>query len=228
MNAVAIDDEPLALEIIRDFCTRIPEVTLLASFDNAVAGRQFIETHQPDLLFLDIHMPDINGLELVNSLSWRPALIFTTAYKEFALEGFELEAVDYLLKPFSLERFEKAIHKAKRFAVPGNQPEQADSLFVYAEYRMIKIKFEDILYIESLDDYIRIHLKTGRPVLTLLSLKKVAEKLPPGFMRIHRSCIVSLKQVDSFLGRKLRLLTGRELPVGETYLPALQQWMKPS
>lgn len=228
MNAVAIDDEPLALEIIRDFCSRVPGVELMAFFDNAVAGKQFIEAHQPELLFLDIHMPDINGLELVNDLAWRPALIFTTAYKEFALEGFELEAVDYLLKPFSLERFEKAVQKARRFAVADNPVKRTDSLFVYADYRMLKIKFEDILYIESLDDYIRIHLNTGRSVLTLLSLKKVAEKLPPDFMRVHRSCIVSLKQIDSFLGRKLRLVTGQELPVGETYLPALQQWMKPS
>ncbi|MBZ4191427.1 LytR/AlgR family response regulator transcription factor [Niabella beijingensis] len=227
MNAIAIDDEPLALEIIRDFCGRMPGIELIAFFDDAVTGRQFVEDHPPDLLFLDIHMPDINGLDLVNSLSAPPMLIFTTAHKEFALEGFELEAVDYLLKPFSFGRFEKAIHKAAKFYQPHKQP-QPDSLFVYAEYRMMKILFTDIIYIESLDDYIKIHLKNGRFILTLLSLKKVAEKLPAGFMRIHRSYIVSSKQIDSFLGRKLRLISGAELPVSETYLPALQQWMKPS
>ncbi|ANH81603.1 DNA-binding response regulator [Niabella ginsenosidivorans] len=228
IKAIAIDDEPLALDVISTFCKQCSGIALLEIFDNAVAGKTFAEKAQPDLVFVDINMPDINGLDLVNGLTYDPMIIFTTAYKEFALEGFELSAVDYLLKPFSFERFKKAIEKAEKY-YRGIREKKEDSLLVYAEYRMIKILFSDILYIESLDDYIKIYLKDGRSVLTLLSLKKVLERLPEQeFARIHRGYIVSIKEAVSFLGRKLRISNGAELPVGETYLGALLKWIKPS
>lgn len=228
IKAIAIDDEPLALDIISAFCKRCSGIGLIATFDNAVAGKAFAEKEQPDLLLVDINMPDINGLHLVNGLTYDPMIIFTTAYKEFALEGFELAAVDYLLKPFSFERFEKAVEKAGKY-YRGVRERKTDSLLVYAEYRMIKILFTDILYIESMDDYIKIYLKDGRFILTLLSLKKVLERLPAQeFIRIHRGYIVPIKEVVSFLGRKLRISNGMELPVGETYLSALLKWIKPS
>ncbi len=220
LSAVAIDDEPLALEIIKQYCTQINEIDLVQTFDNAVAGLDYINSQRPSLLFIDIDMPDINGIDLVNQLQARPMIIFTTAYKEFALEGFELEAVDYLLKPFSFERFEKAFQKALSKYQIGNTAGEIEPIFVYSEYRLIKIDLQNIIYIESLDDYIKIHLTHTKPVMTLMSLKKIAAKLPPKkFIRIHRSYIIATDHLTSLSGRKIKLSTGFELPVSESYLP---------
>ncbi|MCH5717014.1 LytR/AlgR family response regulator transcription factor [Niabella hibiscisoli] len=209
LSAVAIDDEPLALEIIKQYCTQINEIDLTQTFDNAVAGLDYINRHRPSLLFIDIDMPDINGIDLVNQLQSRPMIIFTTAYKEFALEGFELEAIDYLLKPFSFDRFEKAFQKALSRYQIGNTADELEPFFVYSEYRMIKIDFRDIVYIESLDDYIKIHLSNSKPVMTLMSLKKIALKLSPKkFIRVHRSYIVATDHLASLSGRKSGFLQG--------------------
>ncbi len=228
LSAVAIDDEPLALEIIKQYCTQINEIDLTQTFDNAIAGLDYINLHRPSLLFIDIDMPDINGIDLVNQLQSRPMIIFTTAYKEFALEGFELEAIDYLLKPFSFERFEKAFQKALSKYPIGGTAEEPEPIFVYSEYRMIKIDLRDIVYIESLDDYIRIHLKDSKPIMTLMSLKKIAIKLPPKkFIRVHRSYIIATDHLAALSGRKIRLSTGLELPVSESYLPDVLNRIKP-
>ncbi len=228
LSAVAIDDEPLALEIIKQYCTQINEIDLAQTFDNAVAGLDYINKQRPSLLFIDIDMPDINGIDLVNQLQSRPMIIFTTAHKEFALDGFELEAVDYLLKPFSFERFEKAFKKALSKYQIGSTAGEWEPLFVYSEYRMIKIDLLNIIYIESLDDYIRIHLNNSKPVMTLMSLKKIAAKLPPKkFIRVHRSYIIAADHLAAVSGRKLVLSTGAELPVSESYLPELLRRIKP-
>lgn len=228
LSAVAIDDEPLALEIIKRYCASIPEIDLTQTFDNAVAGLDYMNRYRPSLLFIDIDMPDMSGIDLVNRLQLKPMIIFTTAYKEFALEGFELEAVDYLLKPFSFERFEKAFQKALLQHQAGNTASEATPIFVYSEYRMIKINTPDIIYIESLDDYIRIHLNQAKPVLTLMSLKKITTLLPPGkFIRIHRSYIISADHLSMLSGRKVTLSTGMELPVSESYLAHLTNRIRP-
>lgn len=227
LKAIAIDDEPLALEIVKQYCAQHGDIELLQTFDNAVAGLEYINQCRPDLLFIDIDMPDMNGIDLVNRIRSRPMIIFTTAYKEFALEGFELEAVDYLLKPFSFERFEKAVQKAFSHYKAHNDTAKAGHIFVYSEYRMLKIDLDNIIYIESLDDYIKIHLADGKPVMTLMPLKKISQDLPADqFMRIHRSYIAAAKYISSLSGRRIILTNGTTLPVSESYAAQLARWTK--
>jgi two-component system LytT family response regulator len=174
-------------------------------------------------------MPDISGLDLVRSLQQRPLIIFTTAHKQFALEGFELDAVDYLLKPIQFDRFSKAVNKAIDYHKYKNTAsnEDSDSLFVHAEYRLVKIPLSEIEYIESLEDYIKIHLSIAKPVLTLMSLKKVLEKLPAEkFQRIHRSYIVPVAKVKSIQNRKVQLSGQVELPISDSYVSFINTWMK--
>ncbi len=229
LKCIAIDDEPLALEVIRNYAAKIPELELVQTFDDAISGAEFMRNTIVDLLFLDINMPDISGLDLVRSMEERPGIIFTTAHKKFAIDGFELDAIDYLLKPISFERFYKAVNKAVEFAKYKSKSanETKESLFVYSEYRLIKIPFADIEYIESLEDYIRIHLVNSKPVLTLMPLKKVLEKLPQDkFRRIHRSYIVAIDKVNSVQNRKVRLSSSTELPVSDSYASFIKEWKK--
>ena len=229
INCIIIDDEPLALDIIKEYVSKFSELQLVQTFDDAITGGEFLRNNTVDLLFLDINMPDITGIDLVRSLEERPMIIFTTAHKKFAIEGFELDAVDYLLKPISPERFSKAVNKATEYYNYKKQTraETLESLFVYSEYRMVKINLTDIEYIESLEDYIRLHLTSGKPVMTLMTMKKVLEKLPPKkFQRIHRSYIVSADKVRSILNRKARLTSGAELPISDSYLGFIDEWKK--
>lgn len=230
LRCIAIDDEPPALLLMKEYISRIPSLQLEQVFEDAVKGQAFVQEKGTDLLFVDINMPDLSGLELVRSLTKPPMVIFTTAYKNFAIEGFELDAVDYLVKPVAFERFEKAVKKAEdyfRYHQPPSRQEEPDSLFVYSEYRLVKILFSDIEYIESLEDYIRIHTINNKPLMTLMTLKKVLEKLPDGqFRRIHRSYIISFNKIKSVQGRKLRLLSGKELPVSDSYLSVISDWKK--
>lgn len=229
IRCIAIDDEPPALMLLQQYISRIPALQLQETFLDAVKGRDFLQQQGTDLLFVDINMPDISGLELVRSLPVPPLIIFTTAYRNFALEGFELEAVDYLLKPISFDRFERAVKKAEEFFVFRQQARSAapEALYVYAEYRLLKIPLTEIEWIESLEDYIRIHTKTGKPVMTLMTLKKVLEKLPESaFRRIHRSYIVSVPDVKSVQGRKVYLKSGKELPVSDSYTDFISDWKK--
>lgn len=228
IRAIAIDDEPLALELIRGYTAQFPALQLLQTFDDALSGAEFLRRTPVDLLFIDINMPDITGIDLVRSLPDRPMVIFTTAHKRFAYEGFELDALDYLLKPISMERFARTIHKTiglyryKHMPTPAEEPA---SLFVYAEYKLVRILLDDIEYIESLEDYIRIHLRNARPVLTLMPLKKVLEKLPADrFRRIHRSYIVAVRRICTIAQRKVCLFSGTSLPVSDTYADFIREW----
>ncbi|RDC64339.1 LytR/AlgR family response regulator transcription factor [Adhaeribacter pallidiroseus] len=227
VRCVAVDDEPLALDIITAYVARLPAITLIQTFDDALAASEFLRTTEIDLLFVDINMPDISGIDLVRSLAIKPLIIFTTAYKNFAYEGFQLEAVDYLLKPIAFEPFVKAVNKAIDFLELKNKPksEPEESLYVHSEYRLLKINLRDIEYIESLEDYIKIHVTGARPILTLLSMKKVLEKLPDAkFKRIHRSFIVPMAQVTAIQNRKAILLSGKELPISDSYTGFIQDW----
>jgi len=229
LKCVAIDDEPLALEVIKNYVARFTELEMLQTFEDAISAAEFIRSTAVDILFVDINMPDITGLDLVRSLEEKPIIIFTTAHKKFAIDGFELNAIDYLLKPISFERFTKAVAKALEYARYKNKTsiEESESLFVYSEYRLIKIRFNEIEYIESLEDYIRIHLVNAKPVLTLIPLKKVLEKLPAEkFRRIHRSYIVAIDKVNSVLNRKVRLQSATELPVSDSYASFIKEWKK--
>jgi len=229
LKCIAIDDEPPALELMAEYISRVPELQLLQTFDDAISGAEFLRHNPVDLLFIDINMPDITGIELVKSLEQKPIIIFTTAYKKFAYEGFELDAVDYLLKPIDFGRFSRAIAKAMEYYDYKKTAGQRENnfLFVRSEYRIIKINLGDIEYIESLEDYIKIYTSTDKPVLTLMPLKKVLEKLPPEkFKRIHRSYIISTDKVRSVQGRKVQLASNKELPISESYLDFIDEWMK--
>lgn len=226
IKCVAIDDEPLALHVIREYAKKFPALELAQLFSDAIAGAEFLRQHPVDLLFIDINMPDITGINLVRSLVNKPMVIFTTAYKQFAIEGFELDAVDYLLKPIAPERFERAVQKAidyYRFKNNRND-EMADSLFVRSGYELVKINLSDIEYIESLEDYLKIHRTTGKPVMTLMTVKAVLEKLPADkFQRIHRSYVVALNKVRSIANKKVRL-SNAELPVSDRYAGFINEW----
>lgn len=227
LKCIAIDDEPPALNLIKEYASQIPELQRLHTFDDAISAAEFIRSSQPDLVFIDINMPDISGLDLVRSLQSRPMIIFTTAYKKFAFEGFELDAIDYLLKPISFERFNKAVAKAMEYYQYKKNPAPAEEkyLFVYSEYRMVKINLQDIEYIESLEDYIRIYTLNAPPLLTLMPLKKVLEKLPADkFKRIHRSYIISIDKAKSVKNRKVTLESSAELPISESYASFVKEW----
>ncbi len=229
IRCVAIDDEPLALELIREYTMRYPVLKLVQTFDDAVAGAEFLRQTQIDLLFMDINMPDISGIDLVKSLKEKPMIIFTTAYKKFAMDGFDLDALDYLLKPIQFGRFARAVDKAVEYyqykKFPGK--ESQENLFIRSEYRMVKVELLDIEYIESLEDYIKIHLSDQRFILTLMTLKSMLEKLPPErFKRIHRSYIVPLAKVKSIVNRKLQLTSSRELPISDSYIHFVNEWMR--
>jgi DNA-binding LytR/AlgR family response regulator len=225
---VAIDDEPLALNLIKTYAERIPMLVRLQTFDDAITGAAYLQNNEVDLLFIDINMPDITGIELVGKLERKPVIIFTTAHKKFAVDAYDLDAIDYLLKPIDFERFERAVKKAADQIKLKQNPkeEQQNALFVRSEYQLIKIDLHDIEYIESVEDYLKIHLSSGKYIMTLMTVKSVLEKLPPAqFKRIHRSYVVPMNKIRSIANRKVRL-SSIELPVSDRYLDLFRDWKK--
>jgi two-component system LytT family response regulator len=226
IRCIAVDDEPLALDIIEEYISRVPFLTLTGKCSNGFQAMELLQKEPADLIFLDIHMPDISGIQFLKGLQYRPPVIFTTAHENYAMQGFDLDAVDYLLKPIPYERFLKAVNKAQEYFNYRNKPAagpatgastlEYDYLFVRADYKILKINFRDIRYIEGLKDYIKI-FAGDRPILTLQSLKSIEEKLPSrDFMRVHRSFIVSLPKIDSI--QKNRIMIGNsEIPIGDLY-----------
>lgn len=237
MTFIALDDEPLALVLIEKYARDIPEWTLLATFTDAAAAAEYLQNNTVDLLLSDINMPDISGLQFVQALpDERPMIIFVTAYKEFAHEGFNLDVVDYLVKPVAPERFKRALQKAADLLELQRKAEAAsapvltpleDHIFVFSEYQKVKILLKDVLYLESMGDYVKIFLESqAKPVLTLDRLKNLAERLQAqGFRRIHRSVVVNVEKVKAF--QKSRVQVGSEwLSVGEKYLGELGELLE--
>lgn len=227
-KCVAIDDELPALVLIKNYAGRIPELQMVQTFHDAISAGEYLRSNNVDLLFADINMPDINGIELVSSLENKPLIIFTTAYKKFAYEGFELDAVDYLLKPIDFERFQRGVKKA--FEILHNRVLQKkpdpENIFVRSEYKMVKIDLNEIDYIEGLEDYVKIYISNSKPVLTLTTMKSFMEKLPTGkFLRIHRSYIIPLFKVISAVNKKVLLKSGHTIPVSDTYAADLNSWI---
>jgi len=226
IRCLAIDDEALALDLIEDNIRKVPFLELVKKCKSAFEAMEFLQNEKIDILFLDIQMPDITGIQFLKSLQNKPIVIFTTAYEKYALEGFELDVIDYLLKPFSFDRFLKAVNKAKDYLHlkektishgTGNEVQSsAGYMFVKADYKLVKIDFNEILYIEGLKDYIKIY--TGeKPVLTLLSLKSLEEKLPSAdFVRVHRSFIVAVKKIQ-FIQRNFIHIGNKEIPISDNY-----------
>lgn len=231
MTFIALDDEPIALAIIERHACNIPDLQLVAAFSDAAAAAEFLRNNTVDLLLTDINMPDVSGLQFVRELpDERPMVIFVTAYKEHAHEGFNLNVIDYLVKPVSPERFYTSIQKAAGLLELRRKAEAAeatvpldDFFFVFSEYQQIKITIPDILYVEAMGDYVKIfHSTQPKPVLTLERIKVLADRLQHhGFRRIHRSYLVNMKKVEAFQKSKLRV-AGVWLPVGETYVEGLR------
>ncbi|MBP9213182.1 MAG: response regulator transcription factor [Chitinophagaceae bacterium] len=228
IHCIALDDEPLALQVIVQYCSKISYLQLDKVFTNPDEAKDYLKHNKVDLLFLDIQMPDINGVQFYKSLSTKPPVIFTTAFKDYAVDGFNVDAVDYLLKPFEYDRFLKAIYKAKEYIeFLASQDLQMSSIYVKVNYEMMKINLKDIDLIEALDDYIKIHIKPY-PVLTLMTLKGVLEKLPENlFVRIHRSYIIPLHKVEKFSKNKVQV-AGKEIPIGSSYADVYERLLSAS
>lgn len=231
IRTIAIDDEPLALQLVSGYISMTPYLELVGSFDNPLAAIDYISSQAVDLIFVDIQMPDLNGLEFTRSLDSSAKIVFTTAYEIYALEGFKLNALDYLLKPFSYEEFLKAAGKARRqMELESNTQISIEAnnqfLFLKSEYKIRRINFNDILYIEGLKDYIKVYT-TGedKPVLSLNSIKALEQKLPEEkFMRVHRSFIVNLDKIETI--ERSRILFGKVyIPISDQYKDKFQEFL---
>jgi two-component system, LytTR family, response regulator len=229
MKCIAVDDEPLALELMETYISQVPGLELLESFTDAISAWGYIQKNPVDLVFLDIQMPDITGIQLAKSLNRRqPMVIFTTAYSKYAVEGFNVEAIDYLLKPFEFSRFLEAVKKAREFKELHENavaPTEESAIFVKSDYQNVRINTKEILYIEGFDDYIRIHLESGKSIFTLMSLKSVMEKLPVNdFLRVHRSYIVPIKRIQRIYNQHIQL-GDKEIPIGKSYVSAVKTFL---
>lgn len=228
IRCIAIDDEPLALRQITGYIQKTPFLELVKSCQDAMDALGVLSANSVDLMFVDINMPGLNGLEFVRSLARRPMIIFTTAYSEYAIEGYKVDAQDYLLKPFGYSEFLTAAQKAlQRFEEKSTLEKlapQDDSIWVRSEYRTVRIPLQDVLYIEGMKDYVRIHLVDTKPVMTLTSLKALEELLPSNrFLRVHRSWIVSTAKITQ-LEKGTVVIAGKHLiPLGDQYKDSLSR-----
>jgi two-component system LytT family response regulator len=225
MNCIAIDDEPLALDVIGEFCKGINFLNLKGTFTNPFDAVEILNSQNIDLVFLDIHMPQITGIDFLRTLCHQPMVIFTTAYKEYAPLGFEIDAVDYLVKPFALDRFVKSVNKADMFLklnilqnniCKNSVGVSSDFLMIKIEYNTKRVDLDDILFIEGMKDYVKIYTGT-KPLLTKTTLKNIYDKLPTDrFLRVHKSYIVSLSKIDTIENNRIRIGEHR-IPVGELF-----------
>lgn len=220
IKAIAVDDEPLALELIETFCKQFEFLQFEKSFSKTGVALQYLEKNTVDLLFLDINMPAMSGIDFYKSLQHKPMLIFTTSYSEYALESYELDTIDYLLKPFTLSRFEKAVSKANEMynmVHNATVAEQSRYLMLKVDYGVVKVVLTDILFIEGLDNYLKIHLQNQSPVVVRLTMKALMEKLnEKEFVRVHRSYIVPFNRIESYK-QKVITIGAEEIPVGKNY-----------
>nr|WP_319397340.1 LytTR family DNA-binding domain-containing protein [uncultured Carboxylicivirga sp.] len=221
IRTIAIDDEPLALQLLTSYIEKTPFLELIGVFDNPIDALEFLNQEEVDLMFIDIQMPDLTGIEFARILDKSPKLVFTTAYEKYALEGFKFEAIDYLLKPFGYDDFLKAAKKAeKQIDLESQETVDANNsfLFLKSDYKIRRINFNDILYIEGLKDYVKVFLQhQDKPVMSLNSLKALESKLPDEkFMRVHRSFIVNLEKIETI--DRSRIVFGKEyIPVSDQY-----------
>ena len=240
LKCIAIDDEPLALRQITAYISKIPYLELTATFNNAIEAQAYLAGQPVDLIFVDINMPDLTGVDFVRSLTNRPMVIFTTAYSEYAIEGFKLDAVDYLLKPFGFADFSRSAAKAhalyelrqnQRSAsqkeMPEAEPKDKEYLSVKADYKVSLVRIADLVYLESEGEYVRMHLADGSTITTLFRLKNMEAALPAdSFMRVHRSYIVNLRAIKAYVKGRIFLNDSNEyIPIGESYKEAFQAYI---
>jgi len=231
INVIIVDDEPLALDVLETYIEKIPDINLITKCSNALEANAALKEHDVDLMFLDIQMPQLTGVDFLRTLQKPPKVIFTTAYANYAVEGFELNAVDYLLKPISLDRFMKAVNKAQeQISLEKNEggapsavvqdSKSEDFIFVKADKKLIKVNYADIVYIEGLKDYVIIRLNSNR-IITLQTMKSLEAKLPNTiFKRIHRSYIVNIKKIQAVQGNMVEVIeknVPKHIPIGKNY-----------
>jgi DNA-binding LytR/AlgR family response regulator len=228
IRTVLVDDEPLALQILENYVSQLPELELVGMCSNAIEANNLLQKEDIDLLCLDINMPQISGIEFLKSLKNPPLVIFTTAFPEYALEGYNLDVVDYLLKPISFDRFMKAINKVIERTGPkkSSHTEENDYVYVKADKKLIKVKYSDIIYIEGLKDYVIIRVNESR-IVTLQTMKSLTDKLPSDlFIRVHRSYLVNIDKISSIMGNMIEVFEkgkSKLIPIGKNYKDELME-----
>ena len=234
IRCLAIDDEPLALQQLVAYIGKVPFLELAAQCQSALEARQFLENDTVDAIFCDINMPDLNGMDFVKSLVVPPLVVFTTAYSEYAVEGFRVNAVDYLLKPFGLQDFQRAANRLKERldntpAAPASDisfTPNDNILFLKTDYRIVKVSIPDIRYIEGMSEYLKVWIEgEAKPIITLLSMKKIEERLPDYFMRIHRSYIINLNKIQEVNKNRVIMDADTYLPIGDLYKESFQSYL---
>ena len=235
IRCLAIDDEPLALQQIVAYISKVPFLQLAAQCQSALEARAFLEHDTADAIFCDINMPDLNGMDFVKSLAVPPLVVFTTAYSEYAVEGFRVNAVDYLLKPFGLQDFQRAANRLKERlennALAVSSPSVAgfpadNTLFLKTDYRIVKVSIPDIRYVEGMSEYLKVWVEgEAKPIICLLSMKKMEERLPGNFMRIHRSYIINLDKIREVNKNRVIMDADTYLPVGDMYKEAFLDYL---
>lgn len=241
IRTLVIDDEPLALQQLAAYTEKIPFLELVGQCQSAIEAREIIDREQVDAIFVDINMPDGNGMDFVRSLAAPPLVVFTTAYSEYAVDGYKVDAVDYLLKPFGLDEFRRAAMRVrKRYemenATPQPLPQQptqqpmpqqadGDDLFLKTDHRVVRIAISDIRYVEGMSEYLKIYIEGHRPLVVLLSMKKMEERLPDNFLRIHRSYIVNMRKVQEVAKSRIVMDKDTYLPVGDIYKESLSAYL---
>ena len=233
IRCLAIDDEPLALRQLVGYIQKVPFLELAAQCQSALEARKFLENDTVDAIFCDINMPDLNGMDFVKSLVAPPLIVFTTAYSEYAVDGFRVNAVDYLLKPFGLQDFMRAANRVKE-RLEGGVPTVSnasantsdDTIFLKTEYRIVKVSISDIRYVEAMSEYLKVYLESeAKPIITLLSMKKMEERLPDYFMRIHRSYIINLTKIQEVNKNRVIMDSDTYLPIGDMYKETFQKYL---
>jgi DNA-binding LytR/AlgR family response regulator len=228
IRCLAIDDEPLALQQIAAYINKVPFLELAGQCQSALEARQFLSDERVDAIFCDINMPDLNGMDFVKSLTAPPLVVFTTAYSEYAIEGFKVNAVDYLLKPFGLQDFQRAANRLQeRLSAPAAAPvETDDTFFLKTDYRIVKVSIPNIRYVEAMSEYLKVWIEgESKPIITLLSMKKMEERLPDNFMRIHRSYIINLDKIQEVNKNRVIMDAETYLPIGDLYKEAFQKYL---
>ena len=232
IRVLAIDDEPLALRQLTTYISKVPFLELVSACPSAAEARKVLGSEDVDVLYVDINMPDVNGLDFVRSLSFPPLIVFTTAYSEYAVEGFKVDAVDYLLKPFGLDEFTHSAQKVKRaYDALHSEPQVAavpadNSLFFKTDYRIVRVDLDRIVYVEGMSEYLKIHLDSGDPVVVLLSMKKLEERLSSAsFLRVHKSYIINLSKLQEVTKGRV-LVGGASIPVGDMYKDTLNAYIE--
>ena len=231
IKVLAIDDEPLALQQLVAYIGKVPFLHLAGQCQSALEAMEILNREPVDAIFCDINMPDLSGMEFVKSLTVPPLVVFTTAYSEYAVEGFKVDAVDYLLKPFGLQDFMRAANRVKeRLEVRGTTHETletGDDIFVKTDYRVVKVAIHDIRYVEGMSEYLKLHLESQpKPIVTLLAMKTLEERLPQNFMRIHRSYIVNLDKIQEVNKNRVILDADTYLPIGDSYREAFNRYIE--